>query len=100
MTVDELIEAITDEMERVWGETGFDGTESQYAWLLERYGITEGEDARWIVILRNEDDELDDEDRAVEGLMEFLGDEAAVTGFLEGLLEKYRSSTATYKAKR
>ena len=41
MTRAELIDAIMREMERVWGETGFEGTTAEYTWLLAQYAITE-----------------------------------------------------------
>lgn len=98
---DDLIEAITAEIERIWPEEeGFEGTSEQYDWLLAHYGITAEEDNRWLDILVHswgeEIEDLEPEDKA--DLMVFLEDEVAVGVFLNHLLAKYRASDAVYQS--
>lgn len=101
MTKDELFDSVLTEMERVWGEPGFGGEYEAYDWLMEHYGITEEEDNTWMDICAQYRGELPD---ALSDLTEqeraevlgFLADDARVTDFLKGLLQRYQSSDAVY----
>jgi len=95
----QLIQAVLQEMERVWGPEGFGGESEEYAWLQSRYGISEEEDVQWQLILQYEIDDLPEEDWEEEEIMQFLEDNFAVVLFLEGLLRKYRRSTETFHVK-
>ena len=99
MRRNELILAIFTEMERVWGEDGFDGKVDDYRWLQEHYGISEMDDVHWQLILECDADELSEEDLEDQELMVFLNDKKAVRKFLQRLLESYRS-TSTVSPKR
>lgn len=92
----ELINAIFERMDVVWGEEGFDGEAQEYDWLLANYGITDEEDVMWMLILQHGMDDLESEDRDDEELMTFLENEQAVVGFLEAFLQKYQSSDKVY----
>jgi hypothetical protein len=94
--VDGLMDAIIEEMEQVWGADGFEGTPSDYAWLLEHYGITEEEDVEWIGILDYYAGESADEEPPTEEWLHYMQDDRAVTAFLARLLQKYRSNTVKY----
>ena len=61
MTRSELIDAVMGEMERVWGEAGFEGTVTEYHWLFAHYGITEEEDVQWQLVLEHNMGELSSE---------------------------------------
>lgn len=92
---------ILAEMDRVWGDDGFDGDDAGYAWLLTNYGITEEDDVRWQYILAHQmgDDlpgEIFHENAENKEMMAFVDDEEAVRMFLLELLRKYRSNTSTY----
>jgi len=95
----ELIESILEEMQRVWGDEGFGGSFPEYEWLLTNYGITEEEDVQWQFVLQYDMDDMPEEDWEDEEVMQFVEDDAAVLPFLRILLRKYRSGTATYRAK-
>ena len=95
MTRTELIDAVLEEMNRVWGEDGLGGEQEEYAWLLENYNITEEDDVKWQLILQHCMDDLYDEDLEDEELMLFLEDDHAVIRFLQEFLRKYRSSSAS-----
>jgi hypothetical protein len=92
----QLIDAIFQEMQRVWGEEGPRGEPEESAWLEKHYGISEEQDIQWELILAYEADEMDEEDLADDELMESLEDNLTVILFLEGLLRKYQSGTAVY----
>lgn len=94
MRKSELILAIIAEVERVWGEDGFDGDAGDYRWLQENYGIGEIDDVHWQLILEYDAGELSEEDLEDQELMVFLDDRKAVRQFLQGLLAKYRSASA------
>jgi len=92
-----LFNSIINEMERVWGESGLDGTSGEYEWLDVNFRITEDDDVKWQMALQYfvshdlpEDDENDPE------VMEFLNDYEAVRSFLTELLRKYRSNDKVY----
>lgn len=94
-----LIDAIVTEINRVFGEGGFDGTESQYAWLLNTYGVTEEEDVQWQTICEFERADLDEdlyEEDELEQLYQWLENDQVIVAFLEALLTKYRSSGIFY----
>lgn len=96
-----LIEAVFDEMERVWGQEGFGGEFEAYDWLLQHYGISEEEDNRWLDILAYDTGELVIEEYGLEeeeeeAMLSFLENDDAVNQFLTVLLQKYRSSSAVY----
>lgn len=91
----ELVELVTDEVLRVLPD--FEGDPEEYAWLLATYGVTEEEDVQWSNVLAWDQGEFESDLYDEEELAEheaFLDDDAAVIAFLEGLLLKYRSSTA------
>jgi hypothetical protein len=97
MDREELMRLVSAEMTRVWGEPGFSGDTVGYEWLLDNYGITEEEDARWIAILCDSMGDLLEEDLDDDELMAFLDSDEAVYRFLTGFLVKYRSSNATFQ---
>lgn len=96
MNREELIDAIMVEMARVWGTDGFGGEPAAYEWLNSEYGITEEEDVQWQLIVEYDIEDLDDEDLHDDELMTFLEDDPAVVLFLERLLHKYRSGSASF----
>ena len=96
MTKVELINAIFERMDAVWGEDGFDGEPQEYDWLLASYGISDEEDVMWMLILQHGMDDLESEDREDEELMAFLENEQAVDEFLAAFLLKYQSSDKVY----
>ncbi|ODJ93162.1 hypothetical protein BB779_01200 [Pseudomonas viridiflava] len=101
MIKDELFAGVLVEIERVWGEPGFGGDFEAYDWLLENYGITEEDDNRWMDICAQDRGELEHaladltKDQRAE-IEEFLANDARVTDFLKGLLQRYQSSGAVY----
>lgn len=92
----ELIDDVLEQMSRVWGPEGMDGSSAEYAWLAATCGVTEDDDdVRWQYVF--------DEDRAVETcvpidtqddwvfeMLSFLSDDTAVCEFLSRLLEQYK----------
>lgn len=96
MTRNELIGAVLEEMERVWGEDGFGGEPDAYVWLWKTYGITEEEDVSWQLILEHSMEALPEEELEDDGVMDFLEDDDAVTQFLEIFLKKYQSASKIY----
>ena len=104
MKRDVLIEAVCNEITRIWPPSqsndsghGFEGTFEQYAWLRANYDVTEEDDNRWQDILAFEcGDEIDIEPDEEAELYEFLNDDDAVSNFLRGLLTRYRNGTAAY----
>jgi len=93
----QLIHAILQEMERVWGPGGLAGEPTEYAWLESHYHISEEEDVQWQLVLEYEIDDLSEEDLEDEEVMQFLEDNFAVVRFLESLLRKYQSSGEVYQ---
>jgi len=93
MTRSELIDAILNEMDRVWGDEGFSGAWEEYEWLLEHYGVTEDDDVDWSGILAYEADEVEPDDAANPKWMSFVTADEQVIPFLEVLLKKYQSNT-------
>ena len=75
---DQIIDAITEEIRRIFGQRGFFGEEEEYDWLLACYSVTEDDDIRWQCILADGDNTLD------------------LDRFLARLLAKYRSNILTY----
>ena len=96
MTKAELIDAVLEEMERVWGEDGLGGEPDEYAWLLENCNISEEDDVQWQLVLQHSMNDLPDEDMEDEELITFLEDDHAVIRFLQDFLSKYKSSPASY----
>lgn len=101
MTRSDLIESVLAEMERVWGPEGFGGELEAYAWLKASFGISEEEDLQWQDVLSDwagtlDEDTADLEEDEKEQVKAFLQDDPAVITFLETLLQRYRSSDATY----
>ncbi|MXS77402.1 DUF1917 domain-containing protein [Nitrosomonas sp. JL21] len=92
MRRNQLITAIIAEMDRIWGEDGFDGTHDDYQWLQQNYGISEENDVLWQLILEYDANELSDEDLEDQELMGFLEDKKAVRQFLECHLKSYRNA--------
>ncbi|MEW5927728.1 MAG: hypothetical protein AB1941_09590 [Gemmatimonadota bacterium] len=93
MTRSDLIDAIRNEMDRVWGDEGFSGVWEEYEWLLEHYGVTEDDDVEWSGILEYEADAVDPDDAANPEWMSFVTHDEQVIPFLEQLLKKYQSNT-------
>jgi len=98
----ELVAQVIAEMVRVWGPAGFDGSDDGYAWLNDEFGITEEDDLRWQDVLSEQagtldvdTEDLDDDERS--RVNAFLKDEPAVKAFLDGLLQRYRSSGETFR---
>lgn len=101
-----LMEAITREEIRVWGRgTGVlpsdhPGNVAAYGWLAAEYGISEDEDAWWLIISEVFDHvavaphDLDPQD------WERLADEDGILRFLEDLLRRYRAGTTRYPGHR
>lgn len=75
---DQIIDAITEEIRRIFGQKGLLGEEEEYDWLLACYSVTEEDDIRWQCVLAEEDDAAD------------------LDRFLATLLMKYRSNVLTY----
>lgn len=101
MTRSDLIESVLVEMDRVWGPKGFGGELEAYAWLKAHFDISEEEDVRWQEVLSDwagtfDEDTADLDEDEKEQVKAFLQDDSAVTTFLESLLQRYRSSAATY----
>ncbi len=94
----QLIDAIMREMDRVWGTTGFHGTQDDYAWLLTHHGITAEEDRRWMEVLYASSGDGGREQTEDAGRTQFLNNDRAVRAFLEQLLQKYRSNTVAHDA--
>ncbi|VVE14611.1 MULTISPECIES: hypothetical protein [Pandoraea] len=89
--------SIIDEMERVWGDPGLEGTSDEYKWLEGHYQITEEEDVKWQMALQyfvNHD--LPEDDGSDPEVMAFLNDYDAVRSFLAEFFRKYRSSDKVY----
>jgi hypothetical protein len=96
MCRNKLIDKIKLEMDRVWGDEGFDGNIEEYEWLQHHYGISEDEDVQWLNILNYQMDELEDDDIEDEEKMQFLESDDAVCKFLTVLLQKYKRNTIAY----
>src|SRR5260370_13027695 len=96
----QLIEAIFQEMERVWGREGFAARPEQYKWLEARCQISREEKVRWQLIVEYEFDELSALDLANDETMDFLDDTFAVVMVLESLLPKYQSTNAVYPPRK
>ena len=94
----EMVAEIISTIERIFGDNGFGGTDEEYRWLFETYGVSESEDNSWIDIIDTEASaELDPDDQGEAEIIQFLNDPIAVGDFLANLLEKYRSSRAIYR---
>lgn len=91
-----LIDAITLEMNRVWGEDGLHGETEEYRWLEEHYGITEEDDVWWQLTIQHHLGDLPEEDQEDAEVMNFLSDDVRVEQFLRDLLRRYQSNTTTY----
>lgn len=99
MVSDNLMQTIVAELTRIWPGDSFEGTDDQYAWLYEQYGITEQDDVKWQCALAewmDEDSDLDLADPADQELMTFLTDERAMQSFLVHLREQYSSGNAVW----
>ena len=101
---DELLDALVDEIIRIWGDDGFTGDHEQYNWLLQHYGVTEEEDNTYLDILEYREDSgftplssfytLNPEEQ--RKIMSFVNDDAAVCKFLAILLDKYKSNSICF----
>ncbi|MCU9528053.1 hypothetical protein [Pseudomonas mosselii] len=101
LTRPELIESVLAEIDRVWGPEGFGGELEAYSWLQEHFGVSEEEDLQWQDVLSDwagtlDEDTADLEEDEKEQVKAFLQDDSTVTAFLETLLQRYKSSDATY----
>lgn len=82
MTNEDLAADIITEIDRVWGESpGFEETPEQFAWLEANYGIDRNDESEWRKALES----------IIDGPPEDVGQ------FLQGFLQKYRSSVAVYR---
>lgn len=97
MTKSEMIDAVIQEMDRVWVNNGFDGSPEQYEWLLKNYNISEEDDVKWQLIMEHHMDDLCTEDQNDDDVMAFLENTISVNRFLQEFLTKYRSSSKSYK---
>lgn len=103
MVRDSLMQSIVAELTRIWPGDCFEGTDDQYTWLYEHYGITEEDDEKWQCALADwmdEDPDLDLTDPADRELMAFLADERAMQPFLLRLREQYRHGSAVWGAEQ
>ena len=96
----ELIQLIIVEIERIFGEDGFDGDAHQYEWLLVNCSLTEEDDVQWQQICEWERGEfgegMDYDDVELAEREAFLENEATVIAFLERMLTQYRTATTAY----
>jgi hypothetical protein len=92
---EQLIDAITEELRRIFGQRGFLGEWEEYDWLLKYYGVTEDEDICWQHILSLSSDGLEGNFKASDRI-NFLLNERSVNHFLARLLKKYKSNVLTY----
>ena len=95
MTIDDLIYAVSAEIQRVFPNE-FDGTSEEYRWLEANYGISEEDDVKWQLVVEFSLSELSAEDEDDEELMSFLTDLSAVEEFLTSMLTRYQSSGQAY----
>jgi hypothetical protein len=101
---DAIIDQISEEMKRIWGgDDAFEGTEAEYAWLSDNYGVSEEDDVHWVNVIMHHSGDMatllaaypeGDEER--EDLLAFLEDPEAVYAFLQSLLKRYQSNSAVY----
>jgi hypothetical protein len=101
MVSDSLMQTIVAEVQRVWPGDCFEGANDQYAWLYERYGITEQDDVKWQCALAgwmDEDPDLDRADPADRELIVFLSDEEVMQSFLVQLRQQYRRGDGVWGA--
>ena len=92
----QLIDAIFDEEDRVWGLDGYPEGPKEFRWLEAHYGITTREYGMWDLIARDEFDHLLPSEKRDEEVMGLLRDTFAVVMILEKVLQKYQSSTDVY----
>ncbi|MCL8208070.1 MAG: hypothetical protein K6V97_08385 [Actinomycetia bacterium] len=89
-----------DYYEDFYGDgTRFQGSDEDYKWLEETFGITEEEDVRWQLIEEDHYYGETTEERETgepDELRPWLDDDEAVCAFLEDLKRKYESVAATY----
>jgi hypothetical protein len=90
---DKLIDSILVEIWRVW-QGKFNGTEAEYQWLVNNYGISEEDDSRLVLILEQQEGKSDrlaeyEDNSEVHA---FLGDNVAITEFLTTMLRRYKSN--------
>ncbi|MGH7461541.1 MAG: hypothetical protein ACREMA_11005 [Longimicrobiales bacterium] len=93
MNRQQLIDAITSEIDRIWGDVEREGDFGEYEWLLANYGITEHDDVDWLGILNHESGEIDPDDAENPEYLAWVADDARVIPFLHQLLQKYQSNT-------
>src|SRR5258708_16303372 len=94
---DGLMQTIVAELTRVGPGDCFEGTDDQYTWLYEHYGITEDDDLKWQCALADwmdEDPDLDRTDPADRELIAFLADERAMQSFLFRLRAQHHQGSA------
>jgi hypothetical protein len=92
----EELDAIFEEMQRIFGFENYPTTIEEHDWLAEKYDISMEEHRRYELILDHYSDDMEDEEKD-EFSMAFLRNDRAVCRFLEGLLRKYRSGTEVYR---
>lgn len=80
--LDELLDAIADESERIFGFENYPSKEES-AWLVGTYNISKEEHLRYELILDYVSDDLAEEETDYEALA-FVRDDAAVLRFLGG----------------
>jgi hypothetical protein len=98
---DSLMQTIVDELQRVWPGDSFEGTDDQYAWLSEHYGIPEQDDVKWQCALAAWMDEAPDlnlADLADRELLAILSDEQAMQSFMVQLRQQYSRGNAVWSA--
>jgi hypothetical protein len=96
---DSLMQMIVDELQRIWPGDCFEGADDPYAWLYERYGMTEQDDVKWPCALAawmDEDPDLEIADSTDREPIAFLSDEEAMQAFLVQLCEQDRRGSAVW----
>lgn len=94
----ELLDAIFEEIQRIFGFENYPTTIEEYDWLAETYDISLEEHRRYELIDHYPD--YMEEQEADEFSMAFVRNDRAVVRFLEGLLGKYRSRAEVYPSLR
>jgi hypothetical protein len=91
----ELMDAIFEEMQRIFGFENYPATIEEHDWLAETYDISMEEHRRYELILDHVAGDLEEEETD-EFSLAFVRNERAVCRFLEGLLRKYRGGSEVY----
>ncbi len=79
-------------------QVALEGTQEEYAWLKQHYGISEDDDVNWQFILQDStddltEDELSEDDPDDEEMIDLLTHPGDIIATLNTLLLRYRSNT-------